>query len=268
MRSGIFLVWTTLAFARLAMPQTAFIETARAATEKYKDRLVAIADGYRKIGTDFPAMGEHWINIGLLFDGKFEAAHPEVLTYVTVSGKPQLLGVAYILPLLPGESPPDAPVAKEKWHDHFRTIEDETELPRHDHAMSMDNDQPRMAMLHAWIWLENPNGAFAPDNWAVPWFRSGIKPPANSPDTAGKALSLAVGGTEYFSASISASVRLTRSEQEKIDAAFDRAHAAVETLRERAEVESLSAVWARLWKEIDASVDPKNRPALQQLPVR
>ena len=34
-----------------------------------QDRAVAIADGYRQIGSDFPSMGEHWINIGLLFDG-------------------------------------------------------------------------------------------------------------------------------------------------------------------------------------------------------
>ncbi len=280
MRSGFILIWMTLVCARVATPQSEFVESARAGTEKYKDRSVAIADGYRKIGTDFPAMGEHWINIGLLFDGKFDAAHPEILTYVVVSGNPQLLGVAYILPLLPGESPPDSPVAKEKWHDHFRTIADETELPRHQligpgHAMAMGNDEPRMAMLHAWIWLENPDGTFAADNWAVPWFRLGIKPPGHASETAAKALALAVGGPEYFSASVNASVPLTASEQKKIDAAFAHSRTAVQSLVKRpdfaanpAEVESLSALWAELWKDIDASVAAKNRPALQQVPIR
>ena len=134
MKSGLLLVAIMLACAPLATPQddhsvAAFIESARAATTKYQDRSVAIADGYRQIGTDFPAMGEHWINIGLLFDGKFDPAHPEVLTYVIVSGKPRLLGVAYVLPLLPGEFAPDWPASKEAWHDHFRTLEDETVQP-------------------------------------------------------------------------------------------------------------------------------------------
>ncbi len=294
MRCGFILSLATLACVHPAMPQaspardeqvSAFIETARAASEKYRDRSVAIADGYRKIGTDFPGMGEHWINIGLLFDGKFEAAHPEVLTYVVVSGRPRLLGVAYILPLLKGEAPPDWPVAKEKWHDHYRTIEDETELPRHqlaghDHAMDMGamsnaNDEPRMAMLHAWLWLDNPDGIFAADNWALPWYRLGIPAPSHAPDTAAKALALATGASEYFTASIGASVSLTPAWQKKIDAAFARSRATVDTLLKRDGfaatpdgVNDLSSAWTELWKNIDASADSKNRPALQHVPIR
>jgi hypothetical protein len=85
-----------------AQSVNAFIESAREATRKYQDQSVAILDGYRPIGRDFPSMGEHWINTGLLFDGKFDAAHPEILTYIRVSGSPWLLGVAYAIPLLPG----------------------------------------------------------------------------------------------------------------------------------------------------------------------
>src|SRR5207237_550430 len=108
-----------------------FITSAKAATARFQDRDVAISEGYRQIGGDFPAMGEHWIHIGLVFDGKFDPEHPEVLMYAMVSGKPQLLGVAYALPLLKGESPPDWPVGQAAWHDHFRTLEDETSVPLH-----------------------------------------------------------------------------------------------------------------------------------------
>ena len=95
---------STTSAAEQSVPR--FVECARAATGKYRDESAAILDGYRRIGRDFPAMGEHWIRIGLVFDGKFDPARPEVLNYVTVAGKPRLIGVAYAVPLLPGREPP------------------------------------------------------------------------------------------------------------------------------------------------------------------
>jgi len=280
MKSGLLLVAITLAYPPLVTPQedhavASFIESARAATTKYQDRSLAIADGYRQIGSDFPAMGEHWINIGLLFDGKFDPAHPEVLTYVVVSGKPQLLGVAYVLPLLQGESAPDWPVSREAWHDHFRTLEDETIRPQH-HVAGRAGDAPRLTMLHAWIWLANPAGMFAADNWALPYFRLGLKPTQDAPDTAARALSLVSGGGEYFSASVHAAVPLTSADRKNVDAAFARSRAAVEALLRGhlvaaltpSDLESLSVIWTRLWKEIDSSVSAKARPSLQLVPIR
>ena len=80
MKRAPLLIAITVACAQHAAPQAVdgFIESARLATAKYQDRSVAIGEGYRQIGSDFPAMGEHWINIGLLFDGKIDAAHPEM----------------------------------------------------------------------------------------------------------------------------------------------------------------------------------------------
>jgi hypothetical protein len=194
-----------------------------------------------------------------------------------VSGRPRLLGVAYMVPLLPGESAPDWPVGREAWHDHFRTLEDETMLPQHaapqHHAAG---HAPRLAMLHAWIWLDNPAGAFAADNWALPHFRLGIEPDPGAPESAAKALSLVSGGAAYFAASIHASVPLTSAEGRKIDDAFARSRLAVETLlRGRpdrtptaSESESLSEVWTRLWKAVDSSVNRKARASLQQLSIR
>jgi hypothetical protein len=280
MKHAFLLVAISLACAPVATPQddhsvAAFIESTRAATAKYQDRSIAIADGYRQIGSDFPANWEHWINIGLLFDGKFEAAHPEVLTYAVVSGKPQLLGVAYVLPLLQGESAPDWPAGKEAWHDHFRTVEDETIQPQH-HTAGRAGDAPRLAMLHAWIWLANPAGMFAADNWTLPYFRLGIQPAQDAPDTAARALSLVSGGAEYFSASVHAAVPLTSTERRKVDAAFVRSRATVEALvcgpsiaaPTPSGLQNLSAVWMGLWKEIDASVSPKSRASLQRVPTR
>ena len=252
----------------------AFIASARAATAKYRDRNVAIADGYLQIGGDFPGMGQHWIQTGLLFDGKVDPAHPEILTYLVVAGKPQLLGAAYALPLLETESPPDWPAGKDAWHDHFRTLEDETTLPVH-HTDGRGGHAPRITMLHAWIWAENPAGKFAADNWSLPYVRLGIEPPKGAPEAAAKALSLASGGAEYFSASINAAARLTTAERKKVDATLARSQRAVDSLlRGRpavltaSQVEQLSAIWTGLWKAIDASVRPTVRPLVRQLPVR
>src|SRR4051794_22026602 len=66
---------------------------------------------------------------------------------------------------------------------------------------------PRLTMLHAGIWLDNPAGVFAADNWALPHYRLGIEPDPGAPESAAKALSLVSGGATYFAASIRASVR-------------------------------------------------------------
>jgi hypothetical protein len=109
----------------------AFVACAQAGTERYHDQAVAVLDGYRRVGSDFPGMGEHWIRMALVFDGTIDARHPEVLTYVVVGGTPRLLGVAYVVPLLAGEQPPPHPAGREAWHDPSRTLEDETVLPMH-----------------------------------------------------------------------------------------------------------------------------------------
>ena len=54
----------------------------------HSDQRVAVLDGYRRIGRDFPGMGEHRIRIGLIFDGRFDPSRPEVLNYVDVDGTP------------------------------------------------------------------------------------------------------------------------------------------------------------------------------------
>ena len=237
----------------LAQDAAAFIERARTGTAKYQDQSAAILDGYRRIGRDFPAMGEHWIRIGLLFDGQIQPERPEFLIYIVVSGTPKLLGAAYALPLLPGEQPPDLPAGKDAWHDHFSTIEDETLLPRH-HVSGSVGDRARLAMLHVWIWSTNPDGMFAADNWAIPYLRLGMTPPANASRSAAQALSLLNGGDEYFAASIDASMSLDPEQRRAIDAAFARARSDVAGTVGTAIDKQWSDLWEELMKSIEASV--------------
>ncbi len=252
-----------------------FIACARAGTEKYLDRSAAVLDGYRRIGRDFPGMGEHWIRVSLVFDGRFDPARPEILTYVLIGGIPRLLGVAYAVPLLRGEKPPDGPAGPEAWHDHSRTVEDETVLPHH-HTHGSAGDGARLAMLHAWIWSSNPDGMFAADNWAIPFLRLGLTPAAETRPAVARALALAAGGRTYFEMAIDVGAALSAAEKSRVTHALEEAEAEAEevvrvlegpVLGDSAETQ-LAGIWTRLWTAIDAALGEDARAKLRHLPIR
>jgi hypothetical protein len=251
-----------------------FVACAREATARYRDQAAAILDGYRPIGRDFPAMGEHWIRITLVFDGRFDPGRPEVLTYATVRGRPRLTGVAYALPLQPGETPPAGPGGAESWHDHFSTIEDETVMD-HQHGPHPAGDTPRIAMMHAWIWTDNPEGMFAADNWAIPFMKLGLARPEAAPPAAGRALSLLTGGQDYFERVIAAAAP-ARKDDRTASAALAEARAAVERIAREAGGESLSdqdaaaleGVWRAMWDRIDRNLPEDARARLAHLAIR
>jgi len=258
----VMLLCVGVIFTSAQDTSASFLDRARTATAKYQDQSVAILEGYRRIGRDFPAMGEHWIRLNLLFDGRIDAEHPEVLTYVTVEGGSRLTGVAYALPLLGRESPPDQPAPKDAWHDHFRTIEDETVLPLHHHPANASS-MPRISMLHAWIWTPNPAGVFAADNWAIPYVRAGLTPQENAPWSAAAALSLLNGGVEYFTAIVDAAVSLSAEQRVAIDAAFTRARSGVERDVRENRTAGFSEIWTQLLQSLESVIDPKYWPDLR-----
>ncbi len=187
-----------------AHPDTAvqrFLAEARTAIARYHDRAAAIADGYRLVGPDFPGMGEHWLNAGLLIGGQLDAARPQILSYATLKGRVTLIGVAYALPLGPDESPPEWPGGREAWHAHSGSIVEESfgaVHGRQDDDRARGGGRATVALLHAWLGLDNPAGPFAADNWALPFARLGYPPPATSEPDAAKALSLLSGGDAYY----------------------------------------------------------------------
>jgi hypothetical protein len=270
MRQPLLFFVLLLAGVKIACAQDRdadFLTRARIATEKYQNQSTAILDGYRPIGSDFPGMGVHWVRIGLLFDSTIEAEHPEFLIYISVSGIPKLVGVAYAIPLLPGESAPDVPAGKEAWHDHFRSIEDETIVPQHHHHIETAENEPRLTMLHAWIWVPNPDGVYAADNWAIPYIRFGLTPPADATTSMALALSLLSGGVEYFSMMIDAAASPNSKQRKRINSAFDRARSDIErTVREN-NLYKLTAIWNELWKTIGDSIGSQAKDRLQAVAV-
>jgi hypothetical protein len=127
---------------------------------------------------------------------------PPILTYDEIGGRTVLLGAAYTLPLRPGEETPAFPY-EGAWHEHSGTVDEESLLLHALHG-SAHTSRLRLAMLHAWIWHENPAGVFAQDNWALPFARLGAIPAGAIPAPAARAASLAAGGGPYYLEVVSA----------------------------------------------------------------
>ncbi|HEX2780429.1 MAG TPA: hypothetical protein VHM30_13075, partial [Gemmatimonadaceae bacterium] len=197
-----------------------FVAAARAGTKRYQSQEAAIADGYKRVGVEFPAMGEHWVNLARIMEDALVPERPSVLIYVTVNGQPRLAGVAYTDLLEAGESPPASP-APGAWHEHNGAVDEES-LPLGHHtahtASSVADGAPRLSILHAWVWTANPDGMFVTDNWVLPFARYGLAPDASASRELAHALALAADDESYHLLMLRTSIPLTPRE----DAAAER----------------------------------------------
>jgi hypothetical protein len=247
-----------------------FVAQARAGTERYRDRTVAIDEGFRLVGPDFPGMGEHWINVARLLSARFDPANPAMLQYAEIDGKPTLVAVTYALALVGGDSAPAFP-SRALWHQHRNTVDEESLIDQH----VLDDSHRaggRIAMLHAWVWLENPGGLFQSDNWRLPFERLHLTPgAANTPSGAARALSLLSGGDVYHETAFAQIGGANGADSVAIRAAIARARTRADSVvKARRDndglVVGLSDVWRAMWDEMDATVRAEVRRNL--LPVR
>lgn len=260
-----------------ANAQTArFTTDAREGTRRYQSQETAIADGYRRVGVDFPAMGEHWVNLQRVMADSFAAHEPPVLVYVRVNGRPTLAGVAYTALLEPGEHPPTFAPARAFWHEHNGTVAEES-FPIGHHAGSArgspDGSGLRLAILHAWVWTHNPDGVFATDNWTLPFVRVGMAPSADWSTAATRALALALDGEEYYALMLRTSMPLTMREEalaaEILSRSRERARQEIISPPRRRGLASddetrLSGLWSAMWTELEHAL-PQRRVQLRAL---
>jgi len=207
-----------------------------------------VAEGYRLAGADFPAMGEHWVHPGLLFRAVFDPGQPTILSYVTVGGRRVLAGVSWALPLAPGESPPAFP-SPDAWHAHAGTLGDAILAAAH--AGHPGGSGWRLAVLHAWIWQENPAGTFTTDNWRLPWLRAGHQPPPGASRAAAAGLSLVT--TPEFYAELVALTHGDFGGRGGLSAAVAAAQAEAAAARDILTVapERGAAALARAWSRVE-----------------
>ena len=162
-------------------------------TARYADRRVASADGYHRVGTDFPGMGEHRDQTDALLSPTLDARHPAVLIYASIAGKPQLLGVAFAT-ITSGTESANVPGWPDAWHEHSGLLSEESGVG----ASSHDSSGTRFWVLHAWTAFANPEGMFTTDNWALPFLRAQLDPPVGADPDAAHAISLVFGGDDYI----------------------------------------------------------------------
>lgn len=242
-----------------------FVADARAATARFRDQEVAIAEGFRRVGVDFPGMGEHWVSLERIMADSFAAARPSVLTYATVAGRPALAGVAYTAILEPGERPPSFAPARPFWHEHNGSVDEES-FPLAHHAAAMGEasragEPPlRLAVLHAWVWSDNPAGLFVADNWALPLTRLGVPPRTGVAPGALAAIAFSLGAAEFYAQAIRGGAALAPAEEDAVDRVLEGYRARIErTLagartrgRLTTEVErQLDELWSSMWGDVE-----------------
>lgn len=200
----------------LSAEQADFLLVSRHATERYQDPSAAMADGFRPVGADAPAMGRHWVSLTRLFDGEIDPARPEILMYAVVDGHETLVGIGfgYVVGSGNGKAPPPNPFEGDAWHVHSGRLDMESHdtdhgggrphgaesEPRHVPASRNDHghENAGIAVLHAWVPVENPAGVIEPNNWALPYLRLGLPRPDGATPEADRAISLASLGGEFF----------------------------------------------------------------------
>jgi hypothetical protein len=134
----------------------ALIKVVREATERFQDVEVAKAEGYALqfgcvSGSDFGAMGMHFVNGPLVADGELDPTRPEIVIYEPLpNGKLKLIGADFL-------------VLADAWNaKHAAPPELMGQLF---HLFDAPNrfGLPPFYTLHVWAWKESPTGAFV--NW-------------------------------------------------------------------------------------------------------
>ena len=208
----------------------AFLAAVRESLRAFRDPAQALAAGFRPLGPDMPHMGQHWVHPGRAVSRDLDPSRPSMLTYLDVGGRPVLTGAAFTVPLGPGHAPPTFPSAG-AWHAHGGRLMDEA-FGLAPHAAD-DDRQPRLAMLHAWTGVANPDGVWAADNWALPFVRGGYAVPEAVPPAAGRAVALAVGYAGFFRQAVERAAAPTASERATVDAVLSRHQARIRSALDR-----------------------------------
>jgi hypothetical protein len=153
----------------------------RKATERLDTPAAARAANYRPVFGQVPLQGEHYVRTDLVASGTFDLAHPPVLIYSPVRGKPTLVGVAYAY-MRPVSAPIPAGFdgTADEWHSH--------------QGLAWVAGT-QIVMTHAWF-VGAPDGPFARYNPWLPYLAAGLAPPKSArraaSDSAARRLGLAI----------------------------------------------------------------------------
>jgi hypothetical protein len=136
----------------------ALVQAVRDATERFKDVAVAENEEYQLLfgcvtDDDKGAMGLHWVNLPLVFDGgELDPTRPEIILYEPLpSGRLRITGADFLV------------IAKD-WDDAHPGNPPQL-MGQLFHRFESPNrfGLPAFYTLHVWAWKESPSGTFV--NW-------------------------------------------------------------------------------------------------------
>jgi hypothetical protein len=134
-----------------------FVKLVRESTERFRDVSVAEAEGYALkfgcvSGSDWGAMGLHYVNLSLVADGVLDPTRPEIVIYEPLpNGRVRLIGADYL-------------IFADAWHaKHPDTTPELGGQLLHLFEAPNRFGLPAFYTLHVWAWKDNPTGTFV--NW-------------------------------------------------------------------------------------------------------
>jgi len=244
---------------RLPISLDSLIVDAGRQTQRFADRRIAAAEGYRRIGADFPGMGEHWVNVALLLGNRIDPARPTLLTYATIDGRPTLLGVGFVV-VTHGDSTPDVPGWPTEWHEHSGLLADESGAVI---GPSRNDSQTHVWVMHVWTALENPAGQLSADNWSLPFRRAGVAVPRPFDSNAGRGAALAVGGDVFLRDALTDAALRTPANSAVVDSIIASARArAASSLAAEPDGAALESAWVDLGAALERAIGPEVRAVL------
>jgi hypothetical protein len=135
----------------------ALVQIVRQATERFRDVGVADAEEYKLLfgcvsGSDWGAMGLHYVNMALVMDGELDPTHPEIILYEALpNGRLKLTGADFL-------------VLADAWEaKHPGTTPELMGQLLHYFESPNRFGLPPFYTLHVWAWKDNPSGTFV--NW-------------------------------------------------------------------------------------------------------
>ena len=237
----------------------------------YHDFAVAEREGWKKFGGDEPLMGEHWYHpkgpdyVGS--DPKLDFTRPSNLMYTTINGKRVLTGVTFNVRLGDDERVPEGFSGNaDRWHVHDMLRAIEAALKDRPFLRWLANgwidanyrdkgdDRGRLAMVHVWLGVENPDGIFADHNRMVPYLKLGL--PASHAKGASMAAAhgLALATDTGCADTVDGKIWIANVPKKSAKALRTACEAEAATVRKdlRATPARLNAVAESAWKRFDA----------------
>jgi hypothetical protein len=240
------------------------LEQLRLATERYRNHENAVADGFKRFGADGPLMGEHWYHPDRV-KAELDLASPSTLQYAWIGEKRELVGVAYTLYRRPTDPMPEGFTGDEDhWHVHdlskvARAIASERPFARflvdagiRRGRVGAGDGRTHLTMVHAWPWLDNPDGPFAQRHRALPYLRAGFPASyaSSGNEDAAWGVSLLMPGTCRGEVQrVNALAHLTTDQRSRLGAACATAEAEVHAvMRPTIPAETLNATASSAWR--------------------